>query len=287
MVNRWWLYSKERFPFSTYGFLTAGLTCSGQLLATGTLSFFSFFLTWMGTLLFFAELRLMDEKKDFSKDQEAHPQRPLPRGLLSLSEASWAISILATLMLLLSLFTGFFLSSSSGLCYCFTTIYLWLMYREFYCAPSLSKSPLLYACSHQVILFPLALFCIASADPSRLFHPSSWWWATTLLGAFFAYEVCRKLDPQAHPILLTYPQVYGSKGSALIALGCVLLSSLGAYFLCMHTFLWPLHGVLLLGLGYYVMRPTGFRWIEHLFTLSLALHLWSIVLQFLIVGINP
>ena len=42
-------------------------------------------------MLFFAELRLMDELKDYEKDLIAHPERPLPRGLLSREEVRAAV----------------------------------------------------------------------------------------------------------------------------------------------------------------------------------------------------
>ena len=34
-------------------------------------------------LIFITELRFMDELKDYEKDKIAHPDRPLPRGLVT------------------------------------------------------------------------------------------------------------------------------------------------------------------------------------------------------------
>ena len=81
--NPWLIYSKERFPLVTYLLLVGGITLSAQLLHSSAIDWKGFGVASVALLLFFAELRLMDELKDYEKDKIAHPGRPLPRGLVS------------------------------------------------------------------------------------------------------------------------------------------------------------------------------------------------------------
>ena len=45
------------------------------------------------------------------------------------------------------------------------------------------------------------IFAVSAADPEKVLAPSTWAFGAMLLGAFFCYEICRKLDPHIHPIL--------------------------------------------------------------------------------------
>ena len=218
-------FLKERIPLVSYFLLSGGFALSGAALQSeaSLLTLLSF----AGTLLFFVELRLMDEVKDFDKDQIAHPQRPLPRGVLKISQVRHAIHFLIFKMLILS-FVFFALSPLSGTLFTLVTLHLWLMYREFYVGSWLEKRPLLYAISHQLILIPLCLFNVSLAPFVTTITSSSMAWALMVLGLFFSYEVCRKLDPQAHPILKTYLHVYGVKGSGWILATLSLINLLAA-----------------------------------------------------------
>ena len=59
-------------------------------------------------------LRFMDEAKDIEKDKLGHPERPLPRGLVSLSAVTRGIYVMFTLLLAVSI-ACFWLNTASGL----------------------------------------------------------------------------------------------------------------------------------------------------------------------------
>ena len=174
-------------------------------------------------MLFFVELRLMDEYKDFSKDLLAHPNRPLPRGLIQLSEFQLGIKIGIFALILFDLVLYVLGLHLAFALYSVVIIHLWLMYKEFYIGEWLNQYPIFYAISHQLILIPLCLFASSCEISKLIIHKNDYIYGVSVLFAFFSYEVCRKLDPSSHKVLKTYLQVYGMKGVNFIVLSLTLL----------------------------------------------------------------
>ena len=153
------------------------------------------------------------------------------------------------------------------------------MYREFYAGAWLAQRPLLYAASHQIIILPLCYFCVLVFDPAAWRHLQPALLGITVLGAFFAYEICRKLDPQAHPLVQTYLSHYGRATTLVFALCTVALSALGALGLGLERMLWPLEGILTALLALLILSPNRYKIIEYGASVSLALHVWAIPLD--------
>jgi len=86
--NKWWVYQKERFPFIAHGPLilafSASAVCFSSLLREGTPSIQSLLAAFSSSFLFFLQLRIADEFKDFEEDSRYRPYRPVPRGLVTL-----------------------------------------------------------------------------------------------------------------------------------------------------------------------------------------------------------
>lgn len=295
-MGAWMIFLKERFPLPAYLLLGGGLALSGWSFLNAPPSPMTV-VAFALIILFFLELRIMDEVKDYKKDQIANPTRPLPRGALSLGSAQKAIRILISLMMLSSI--GLLAQSlSTALIYALVTLHLWLMYREFYVGEWLEKRMLLYAATHQAILIPLCFFAVAVHDPfdaviTGFLSTPTLAWSLMVLGAFFSYEVCRKLDPKAHPILRTYPQVYGLFGSGLLVLFTSLLSLGGVTMLIQSQNLgWV--GSLSVAFGaltpitYFMLmviskKTDQFKIVELVATLALAVQIWTPVLARMLV----
>jgi 4-hydroxybenzoate polyprenyltransferase len=227
-MGRWLIYVQERFPLLQQGILILGLSLIAK---NSVVAFF-------GLFLFFFLLRAMDEYKDYAKDCMAHPERPLPRGLISKSEMKRLISLLLVGMVLFS-FMG-------GIPYLVTTLYLFLMFHEFK-IKRLAEWPILYAISHQLIIFPLAWFLTGELS-LHTFQVG-----LTLFGGFFSYEICRKLSPKAHPLLKTYPQIYGPMRTSLFAALAAVLIVIGT------PLLFPCALLLFIALAMYVKKPATYR----------------------------
>ena len=97
-MPRWIVYQRERFPVLAHGALIAafsiGAVCfSAQLRAARDGAAFSvragsLVVAFVSCLLFFFQLRVADEFKDFDDDLRCRPYRPVPRGLVTLRELS-------------------------------------------------------------------------------------------------------------------------------------------------------------------------------------------------------
>jgi 4-hydroxybenzoate polyprenyltransferase len=232
-MQRWKIYLKERSPLFILLLLATGPLFSGYFLSQvhgscadsprGVCLQSSFGIAAgitavIASVMFMVLARMMDELKDFEKDKIANPNRPLPRGLISPQEMSSAILYL--FLLLLALSSSFFFTAAplSAALMIFSTLYLWLMYKEFYVGAWLANYPLWYALSHQVVGVPLYLFGVTLFAPSFASEPLSWMYVGANVFSSVAYEFTRKLKPDAHAAARTYRQIYGLKISAFIAM---------------------------------------------------------------------
>ncbi len=287
-MARWTLYLKERFPIGTYLFLSLGLALSGLLLSLDLnlnredRYWQGLVVSTLGLMVFFGELRLMDELKDYSKDLVAHPSRPLPRGILKITEVRRTILIVFFFMIVFAIFVSLFQSLLAGLFYLVVTLYLWLMYKEFYSGKWLSDFPLFYAFTHQIILIPICLFVVAVQTSSFFLEGKSIGYSMTVLGAFFGYEVCRKLDPQANPILKTYLSIYGPSNTGSLVFALLTFAAWGAYRFQAHLFLWPVELLTWISMMTILKWPNRFKVVEFSATLCLAFHIWSVPLKHLV-----
>jgi len=91
-LKKWLTYQKARFPLIRYSVLVSAFAASGlslSFLLTGgqnPLRIEMFLVAFSVTLLLFFQLRVADEHKDFDYDALHHPDRPVPRGLVTLKE---------------------------------------------------------------------------------------------------------------------------------------------------------------------------------------------------------
>jgi 4-hydroxybenzoate polyprenyltransferase len=282
-MARWLIYLKERFPLVTYLLLVGAMTASGVLLfprnADSMTS--SVLLAGTGLLLFFFELRLMDEWKDFEKDKIAHPSRPLPRGLIRVEEVRQVMIAGMLAMMALSGLLAALGNRPAGALYLGITVYLALMFKEFFVGKRLASMPFFYGVTHQVILVPLMAFPAALAHPGRWLEARTLWLGVTALGGFFTYELCRKLDPNAHPVLRTYPQVYGSGGTLLRILLTGSVGMLGATFLHLEKTCIPVMSLVLATAIAWSLRPRLYKVAELMATIGLLVHLACIPLSML------
>src|SRR5438876_4874960 len=95
MANRWWTYQRERFPVFAHSPLIAAFSFSAvsySALIRGVPQlpgWRSCVVAFASSFLFFLQLRIADEFKDFEEDSRFRPYRPVPRGLISLWALGW------------------------------------------------------------------------------------------------------------------------------------------------------------------------------------------------------
>lgn len=236
MSSRWWVYQRERFPILAHGPLIAafsasavsysallrgeaGLPLEGTLLAFGT------------AFLFFLQLRIADEFKDYEDDARHRPYRPVPRGLVKLSELGWV----GAGACLLQLAGAVAVEPRLVPFLVMVWAYLALMSVEFFVPAWLKARPLTYMWTHMLIM-PLIDFYATACEwrvrGAELPHELAWF----LLVSFFngmVIEIGRKLRAPAdeEPGVETYSALWGRPAAVrawLIAMALCAASALMA-----------------------------------------------------------
>jgi hypothetical protein len=279
MKSRWTVYLTERFPLIPNLLIALGFTMTARELSGNRDSgLVPVFVAIFGGMTFLAQIRFMDEYKDYEKDCIAHPDRPLPRGLFTRSEFATFIRIFNAGMLGIAILSGILVGWRAGACFAIGTGYLHLMFKEFFAGQWLGARPFLYALSHQIILVPMVAFSLECFSSGAIIHPEFGALATLLLFSFFGFEVGRKLDPGAHPVLNTYLRRYGRLRTSLLLSAALGGAVLAGERIGIHVILAPLFGLVLLAQSLLWRAPAKFKWIEGLVTLFLLLSIWGVPL---------
>lgn len=230
-MNRWWTYLQERFPLLENGLLVAVFSLSalyhsallrGRSDLPGIRPAVAAFVL---AFLFFFMLRMADEFKDLEKDRQYRPERPVPRGLISLRELGLAGVAAATVQFGVAAW----IDATLLLVLLGTWAYFGLMWVEFFVPDWLDGRPVVYMLSHMVIMPGIALLAAGVEwTTAGVVPPATLAW---FLGASFfgglVFEIGRKVRaPEGERTgVETYSKVWGRTRAVSAWLLVVLLSS--------------------------------------------------------------
>jgi hypothetical protein len=280
-MKKWFTFVMERIPVIPNLLIACGISFSAKQLVDGNVGGN---LTLMGSvmvLFFLVELRIMDEYKDYEKDCVAHPERPLPRGLINLETYPRVIWIVMALYFAFTPVVWSY-SKTAGILLLISQIWLILMYLEFFVGSWLEKRPFLYAITHQVVIIPLILgtYALVSGVGSFSEIPSSaYHFSLVILSLFFSYEVGRKLDPDADPILGTYLVHYGANKVFAFILALSLMGAYSAVELGVTLWLGVAYILSILSLLLFLKDNKKYKIAEAITTLNLIYGLWLFPLK--------
>ncbi|MHC1743407.1 MAG: hypothetical protein AB9873_10300 [Syntrophobacteraceae bacterium] len=286
-MNRWITYVLERFPLVGYLLVAGGLCGSTTALLRGRNwtyeDLLATSLASAGVLLFLIQLRWMDEVKDVDKDRLAHPERPLPRGLVSFPEVVRVIrgfNVAAVVFAAVLAGLGYLLGAST---YLALWGFLLLMYKEFFAGKWLGERPILYALSHQASLVLIAMFSASLLAPDRVLSAEVLAVGFMNMGAFLTYEVARKLDPKAHPVLKNYLGVYGASRTIALLASLQALTVAFATFLGIVLLVGPCAVLVSVSLVLVRLRPQRFKTVELIASVAFLIEIWSpLLVRFLL-----
>lgn len=224
LAGRLWTYQAERFPLFRHGVLIAafaGAAVAYARLLRETPGWSQATAAAAVVFLLFFQLRVADEHKDYADDLRFRPERPVTRGLISLSELR-ALGLAAALIQVTvaaavdARLVGW-LALAWG--------WMGLMSAEFFAPRLLKARPVLYLLSHMLVMPLIALFALAcGGDGGPPLHAGS---AAFLALAFFsgaAVEISRKAwaPGDEREGVQTYSRLWGPSGAAAgIALAMV------------------------------------------------------------------
>jgi 4-hydroxybenzoate polyprenyltransferase len=235
-VNRWWIYQRERFPVLAHGLLIGAFSLSAVSYshlvrgAAGFPSWQSCLVAFLSSFLFFLQLRIADEFKDFEEDSTYRPYRPVPRGLVSLRDLGWVWAGCIAIQLGLALW----LAPGLIVLLAITWLYLGLMSKEFFARRWLKARPITYMVTHMAIMPLVDLYTTACdwvpAGFRRPPHGLLWF----LLVSFFngmVVEIGRKIrSPQDEERgVETYSFLWGRQTAVMVWLGMLAVTGSFAY----------------------------------------------------------
>jgi hypothetical protein len=176
LLRKLWIYQSERFPVARTATLLAVFSAASINVSAGFAgrplpSWPTYMVAFVVAVIFLFQLRVCDEIKDAEDDRRYRPERPIPRGLVSLNLivvlgvaavpvatlAAWALDLRLIWLVLL--------------------VWTWmaLMTAEFGVPTWLRAHPLFYVVSHMLIMPLIDLFVTgcewlpaAAAPPSAL-----------------------------------------------------------------------------------------------------------------------
>lgn len=158
---RLWEYQAERFPVFKHGALIAAFgasaVCLSALLRGRAPNWIAVIVAVLVLFGLFFQLRVADEHKDNEEDTKYRPERPVPRGLVTLAELRRVAIGVATLQVGLTALLDWRLI---GLLVA-VWIYMAVMTKEFFVPKWLKARPLIYMASHMMIMPLIDLFATA------------------------------------------------------------------------------------------------------------------------------
>ena len=279
-LSIWTQYIQERFSLVLTPLIVAGICFSGATLHAKSFLFFPTFISLIGMLLLFFLFRLMHDVKDFEKDKIANKEYPLPKGLIKIEDAKKMIELLKYGLAGFALIVWVLVNSIAALSYFAILVYLVFMYKDFGFPLWFKGKPVLFATFHQFINFLIAIFSVAMTTPQKAFSLKTLGFGLMLYGAFFTYEICKKLNPQSHPILATYRHFYGYRKVFELAVFQLFLTAIGTISIHAEFFLIPFELLVFFSLCLLFFQSSFYKVPESAALVSLLLHVWGVFLFF-------
>lgn len=229
LYARLWIYQAERFPLGKTAillacFTSASVNASAQLAGRPLPGWGAYIVAFLVTLILFFQLRAADEVKDGEDDAKYRPDRPIPRGLVSLR---LIVGIAVGLAPVAAALAFWLYPALVGV---LALVWLWLglMTVEFFAPAWLKARPLLYLVSHMAIMPLIDLFVTATEWLPHAAHPAPALWL--FLALSFAngcvLELGRKLwaPKNEREGVETYSGLYGPERAGAMWLGAVMIA---------------------------------------------------------------
>ena len=225
LLARLAIYQRERFPLLRTAalvlvFSAASVSVSAHLAGRAAPGWPAYAGAFAATLILFWHLRVLDEVKDADDDRRYRPERPIPRGLVSLRLIVWLGVATAPLAALAAALVD------PRLVLLLAAVWGWmaLMTAEFFAPAWLKARPFAYMVTHMAVM-PLIDLLVTGFE--WLPHGGAARALALFLMLSFAngcvLEIGRKLWAPAHerPGVDSYSRVLGARRGAWLWMACV------------------------------------------------------------------
>ena len=175
LARRFFVFQYERVPLLILAIMGVSLTYAITKLSDAV-DWNSVVIASSMIVLYFLQIRLADEPKDFEHDNKHYPQRPVQRGLITLRELAYLKNIVIVAFLILAVAVG---SWAVLILAIIQQGYSFLTRKEFFLREWLRKHFLTYQFSHYVQLLILGWLVLSVLSIQPLFEK----------GLYFGYSM--------------------------------------------------------------------------------------------------
>jgi 4-hydroxybenzoate polyprenyltransferase len=225
LLTRLATYQSERFPLLRTAtlvlvFSASSVSVSAHLAGRAAPAWPAYLGAFAATLILFWHLRVLDEIKDAEDDRLYRPERPIPRGLVSLA----LVVRLGLATVPLALIAAAAVDPRLALLLAAIWGWMALMTAEFFVPAWLKRRPFAYLVSHMMVMPLIDLFVTGFEWLPRGGAPGG---LALFLGLSFAngcvLEIGRKLWAPEHerPGVDSYSALLGPRRGALVWIACL------------------------------------------------------------------
>ena len=102
--EKWNIYQASRFPLLKHGLLilafsSSAVSFSAMIAGRTSPEMLSYLVAFITCFLFFLQLRIADEFKDYDEDCQYRSYRPVPQGIITLKELKYLFIIASAIQL--------------------------------------------------------------------------------------------------------------------------------------------------------------------------------------------
>lgn len=230
--EKWNIYQASRYPIIKHSLLIAAFSSSAvsfsaMISGRNSAEILSYVVAFITCFLFFLQLRIADEFKDYEEDCLYRNYRPVPQGIITLKELKYLFIIASVIQLAAAAFLDIKLAGILLVVW----IYLACMSKEFGIKPWLKAHPIVYMWSHMIIM-PMVDFYATATDWIQYDSPpySLYWFVALSFFNGLNLEIGRKIrNPKDEEVgVETYSFLWGCKKATVAWLSMVLLTGLCA-----------------------------------------------------------
>jgi len=220
-LSRLWQYQTERFSLGGVLLSTTAVVASSAVVLLGRMPVLPTIIATLASLCFLFHVRVIDEHRDDAHDAQFHTERPVQRGLISLTELKYADAICIVLFLGGSLLGSITtpLWALLALCYTIVTRYEFFMYEV------IRRRYFLYNGINLVQVVFLQLFVYSFFLPTFYNDPVIFIHLALVFTGSMLFEVLRKIrvaeeETKGHD---TYSWHLGLPGATYVLIGISLI----------------------------------------------------------------
>jgi len=276
------LFIRERVPIIPYSIFAGLITLAPFFLLHLPVNPLYFALSFIGVLLLFIQMRLLNDIADSAVDKIAHKNRPFARGALSLNDGErmggflqLGIIIFSGLILFITSYTAFFFYAASA-------VYIWNTYKGFFFETWMKDHPIIAFILGELVFFPIIFFCFAIVDEKNAFDQISIAYAFLLFGALLIYNITRKLDPKSHPVLQNFVHLMGYRRVFFCLIPLLFLCFMLASTLHLEWILWPVQFAAFVSLALVLFSSMRWGFAAAVALISLYVHAASPIIKVLL-----